>query len=236
MDGVTLVRGVLRDEIAEALKEAILHGRLRPGQRLNEKQLADELKVSRAPLREAFWKLQEEGLITKLPNKGAVVTQLSPRDVFEAYTLRIALEGMAARLVAEKQSREAEISRLRQAHARLVEVGKEENVVTFIVADYEFHHTLWVLSGNQKLEQVLARLCTPLFGFAMIDAVLRRKPLSLQTLAMDHQPVLEAIESGPPDLAEQVMRDIISGFRETSIARPSPESDSINTSAVGLRH
>jgi DNA-binding GntR family transcriptional regulator len=222
LDGVSLSRSVLRDEIAETLKAAILRGRLRPGQRLNEKQLASELRISRAPLREAFWKLKEEGFITKLPHKGAVVTEYSRQDVEETFMLRILLETTAARLAAERVSQgKLDASRLSREYEHLVEQAEKEDMVVFLEADYDFHHAFWVMSGNRKLEEVLVRLCTPLFGFVAIEAVLERKYFQPKIMARRHRPILEAIQNGPPNLAEHVVEEAISGFRDDYLTRTS---------------
>jgi DNA-binding GntR family transcriptional regulator len=220
LEGLTVGRGVLGDSIAQALKAAIFRGQLRPGQKLNEKQLAAQLNVSRAPLREAFWKLQEDGLITRIPHKGAIVTVLSLQDVLEISAIRVHLESLAARLATEQFAR-APNNNLRQKYERLVELSNQGDLLERNVADYEFHHTIWVLSGNQKLVDLLSRLCTPFFTFAMIEA--KAMPLdkvfSASIVAGEHLPIVEAIEGGSPDEAERVVREIISRFREEFIRR-----------------
>lgn len=219
LEGLTVVRGVLGDGIAETLRAAIFRGQLRPGQKLHEKQLAAQLGVSRAPLREAFWKLQEEGLITRIPHKGAVVTVLSPQDILESSAIRILLESLAARLATERVSRGLPTDNLRQKYERLLELSSGGDLLKRNVADYEFHHTIWVLSGSQKLVQVLSRLCTPFFAFAIIEAqaVPMDKVFCPPIVAEEHRPIVDAIESGSPDEAERVVREITTRYREEYI-------------------
>ena len=94
----------LRDVVFENLREAILEGQLKPGQRLMEVQLAEQLGVSRTPVREAIRKLELEGLVVMLPRKGAYVANMSLKDVIDALEVRASLEGLSASLAAERIS------------------------------------------------------------------------------------------------------------------------------------
>jgi DNA-binding GntR family transcriptional regulator len=219
MGDLTVERGVLPDGIVKALRAAIFSGQLKSGQRLNEKELASYLKVSRAPLREAFVRLEQEGLVTKTPHRGAVVTEFSENDVIEIYSLRIPLEGFAARLVAEKESPGSELKRLRAAYERLVEKGKEGDIRSFLTADFEFHRMIWEATGNERLVRILVDLCTPFFGFSLIQVVGEGKLFSTARAALEHQSVVEALENRNPTLAEEVMRQTISLNRMEFINR-----------------
>ena len=96
----------LRDVVFENLREAIVEGRLKPGQRLMEVQLAEQLGVSRTPVREAIRKLELEGLVVMLPRKGAYVANMSLKDLKDVLEIRASLEGLAASLAAERISDE----------------------------------------------------------------------------------------------------------------------------------
>lgn len=96
----------LRDVVFENLREAILEGKLKPGQRLMEVQLAEQLGVSRTPVREAIRKLELEGLVVMLPRKGAYVANMSLKDIMDVLEVRASLEGLAAYLAAERISDE----------------------------------------------------------------------------------------------------------------------------------
>ena len=93
----------LRDVVFENLREAILEGKLKPGQRLMEVQLAEQLGVSRTPIREAIRKLELEGLVVMLPRKGAYVANMSFKDLIDVLEIRASLEGLAASLAAERR-------------------------------------------------------------------------------------------------------------------------------------
>lgn len=219
MEGLIVERGVLPDGIVKTLKTAIFSGQLKSGQRLNEKELASYLKVSRAPLREAFLKLEQEGLVTKIPHRGAVVTAFSEIDVVEIYTLRIPLEGFAARLVAEKESSDSEIKRIRAAYDHLIEKGKDGDVRAYLSADFELHQTIWEASGNERLVRILSDLCTPFFGFSLIQVMGQGKAFSTERAALEHQAAIEALEAQNPDTAEKVMRETIAWNKTEYIRR-----------------
>lgn len=216
---LVIERVTLRDSILKTLKSAILRGQLAPGERLTEKVLSDSLKVSRAPLREAFLKLEEEGLVTKTPHRGAIVTAFAVKDIIDIYSVRIPLEGFAARLVAEQLSQDAEMASIVFAYNNLLEKGETGNVSDYLAADFEFHRTIWKGGGNHKLERMLTQLCTPLFGFNLIQAVGQGKSFSTQQAAREHQPIVEALKEHKPDLAEKVMRDTIAWNRREYISR-----------------
>lgn len=219
MDGLVVERGVLRDGIVKTLKAAIFSGQLKSGQKLNEKDLASYLKVSRAPLREAFLKLEQEGLVTKIPHHGALVTAYTQVDVIEIYDLRIPLEGFAARLVAERGSSEPTIKSIRSAYNHLVEKGKEGNVQAYLNADFSFHRAIWEAGGNQRLIQILTHLCTPFFGFSLIQVLGQGKSFSTERAAFEHQHAVEVIEAQKPDEAEKVMRETIAWNKTEYINR-----------------
>ena len=219
MDGLFVERGVLPDGIVKTLKAAIFSGQLKSGQRLNEKELAIRLKVSRAPLREAFLKLEKEGLVTKLPHRGAIVTAFSETDVVEIYSLRIPLEGFAARLVAEKGSLDKGIMYVRAAYDHLIEAGKTGDVRAYLSADFQFHRTLWEASGNERLVRILVDLCIPFYGFSLIQVIGQGKAFSTERAALEHQAAVEAMEAQNPDFAEKVMRETITWNRTEYIRR-----------------
>lgn len=108
----------LVDEAARALREAILDGRLRPGQRLLQDRLAEMLGVSRTPIREALQRLEREGLVRSVGRQGMVVAQLAAQDIEEIYDVREVLEGLAARLAASRIS-QAQLNTLRKSLERM---------------------------------------------------------------------------------------------------------------------
>ncbi len=120
----------LREKILETIRDAILKGSLKPGERVSEPELAERFGISRTPIREAFRQLESEGYLEVIPRKGAVVASLSERDVEEFYAIKIILEGFAARMAAEKLS-DKDIDRLEAINTKLQKLADEGDVKNF---------------------------------------------------------------------------------------------------------
>lgn len=149
--------GSLGERVYRSLRGAILAGRLEPGERISEFELAAALKVSRTPLREALQRLESEGLVLAEPGRGTVVRGLTPTDLAEIYEIRRNLEALAARLAAARITPE-ELESLK-AHLELMEFFTQrerwENVVEQNIA---FHSTIYRASGNRRLADLLYAL------------------------------------------------------------------------------
>jgi DNA-binding GntR family transcriptional regulator len=141
------MRQTLADGIAQSLRDAILGGLFRPGQRLAEGQLAGSLKVSRAPVREALASLEQEGLISRMPSGATTVTRLSRKDAEEICSLRAPLEGLALRLAMAKGSTAmwAELA----ANIRATEAIRDPGELA--QKDLEFHETIVRAAGHSRL-------------------------------------------------------------------------------------
>ena len=139
----------LREVVCETLRDAIRKGVLKPGERLMEIQLAEELGVSRTPVREAIRKLELEGYVIMMPRRGTYVANLSIRDVNEVFEIRTTLDSLASGLAAERITDE-ELERLQHL---LVAIGGyiEANDMDKIVeTDMEFHDILYQASRNTR--------------------------------------------------------------------------------------
>jgi DNA-binding GntR family transcriptional regulator len=147
----------LRELVFESLREAIISGRLHPGQHLMEIQLAEELGVSRTPVREAIRKLELEGLVLMIPRKGAYVAGISMKDIADVFEIRRALEGLAARLAAER-STEPELEEMERILIKTAELAEQEKVEEIIVWDIKFHESLFKAAHNERLQSMGANL------------------------------------------------------------------------------
>lgn len=147
----------LREKILETIREAILKGNLKPGEKVAEPELAERFGISRTPIREAFRQLESEGYLTVIPRKGAVVAALSEQDVQEFYAIKSILEGYAAELAAHRLS-EKEIDRLETINERLKQLSKEGDVKTFFRVHNEFHELFLKAAGNSKLYELIQQL------------------------------------------------------------------------------
>ena len=140
----------LRSAALAAIREAILCGQLRPGQHLVESDLAEQMGISRAPIREALRQLETEGLVVSLPHRGTFVTQLSVQDVWEIYTLRAAVEGLAARLMAQNATAE-EIAHLEESVAQMEQSAQAGDLELLARQDMAFHEYLCRAAHHNRL-------------------------------------------------------------------------------------
>lgn len=191
----------LREIVLEALREAIVNGVLIPGERLMEIQLAEEMGVSRTPVREAIRKLELEGFVVMIPRKGAYVAGVSFKDVKDVFEIRAALEGLAAGLAAEKVTQE-EIEQMERA---LHYEREPDTLEEMVQSDTDFHALLYKASRNERLITILANLREQIQRFrttslavpgrvknaiqehrAMVDAIARHDVEDAQSLASTH--------------------------------------------------
>jgi len=163
--------------------------------------------VSLAPLREAIAQLVEEGLVESCPYRGSFVAELTPRDAKDLYALRSAVEGLAARLTAERARRE-DLKPMQQTLREMEEALTAHDYTRYASLDIHFHSQMVSLAGNHMLEELWSRLAAQALLFL---AVTWPKYPHLHQ-ANEHQLCLEAIASGYGDYAEQVMREHLVNF------------------------
>jgi DNA-binding GntR family transcriptional regulator len=147
----------LRQQVLEALRQAIVAGQLAPGQRLTERSLIEMLGVSRTVIREALRQIEAEGLIEIIPNKGPVVRQLSLDEAKDLYRIRAVLEGLAARLFAENAGPER-VRELEQALAAVIAASQSENGQQAVDAKTKFYDLLYTGSASETLGTMLAAI------------------------------------------------------------------------------
>jgi DNA-binding GntR family transcriptional regulator len=140
--------------VADALRSAILQGRLRSGQSLKQDEIAAEFNVSKIPVREALVQLQAEGLVNLIPRRGAVVSKLSYDDIAEIYTIRIALEPIALRQAIPQMTHVDFV----QLDAILEHIDHEEDLTKWAELNWEFHSTLYAPANMPRLIQMIRTL------------------------------------------------------------------------------
>lgn len=195
----------LRELVLEAIREAIKNGALQPRERLMEIQLADELGVSRTPVREALRKLELEGFIVMVPRKGAYVSDLSMKDIADVFEIRAALEGLAGALAAERITEEE----LETMERLLVEKGEAINlddIDKLVAVDTRFHEAMYQASRNDRLTAIISNLREQIQRFRLTSlSVPGRKQDSL----IEHRGLLEAIQARDIQLARQLAQEHI---------------------------
>ena len=140
----------LREQIVFSLRDSIIRGELRAGQKLTEPELADKLGISRTPIREAFRQLESEGFLTVIPRRGAVVSTLTRKEIEDFYEIKSLLEGYAARVAASRITKK-DIDKLKKINEQLEVLSEGNDVEGFFRKNNEFHNTFIALCGNEKL-------------------------------------------------------------------------------------
>lgn len=192
----------LSAEAYAVLRAAILGGRLPPGTRIVEADVARQMATSRSPVREAVRKLEHEGLVEYVPRRGTVVVGLSREDVEDAYQLRAHLEAYGARLAATRAS-EVHLTGLAEAIERMRGYAAANDLEGLVAADVEFHRSVCEASGSRRLVQAWESINPE--RWTMVSG-LRATDMSLEQIAERHWPIVAALRSGKPDNAEDIIR------------------------------
>jgi DNA-binding GntR family transcriptional regulator len=198
-----LDRNLLKDQAAEALREMIIKGKISPGTKLIERELAEHLGISRMPVQIALTQLEKEGLVVTCPD-GHYVIQLSRQDVSDLYKVRLLLERGAAELAAEHtNSHNAEqLSNMQKA---LDEAVKRKDSQAYIRIDVEMHRAIWLQANNPHLVKALNSMIGPMFMFIANSA----DHFDWNETLHLHQDLVNSINSGNPVLAgESITRHL----------------------------
>src|SRR5579862_6890642 len=203
---------VLRDKISDVLRGWILDGELKPGERIVELTLARKLSVSRAPLREALWQLERQGLVQIRAHHGATVTQLSEQDIREL------LETHAAKTIRAAGSAEAKAA-LRGALADLEEACRRRDIRLFSAADLKFHQTLWEGGGNRHLQDILNDVSTRFFGYELIRDLPHSARFRFDVMAEEHRKLVKLVLEGTEREIETGFKKAFAGFLDYVLVR-----------------
>ncbi|NDJ59542.1 MAG: GntR family transcriptional regulator [Chloroflexi bacterium] len=191
----------LRERILTTLREAILNGELRPGHTLVETELASQLGVSRAPLREAIQILNTEGLLDTVPYHGTTVKALTKRDIEELYSLRIVLETFAIRRIIA-QLPEVDTAPLRTLFEQMLIAADQDDITRVNVLDREFHDTLIAMSGHKLLVSTWSSVA---MRVRQVMSLRNLRNSDIKQIAHNHIPLIEAIERGDEPTATMLI-------------------------------
>lgn len=216
--------GVTVERVANELKAGILEGRYAPGQRLISRDIVEHLGVSRSSLREAFRRLEADGLVHLIPNRGAVVRRLSPDEVRHMYQIREALEGYAAQLAAQRIDEGDHRRRLTAVVERGRKHRDKPNFQQFAIDNQDFHREVVRITGNPLLAELIDKYHQPVFISQL------RQIISVEEviyLALDeHELIADAILAGDGAGAHAAMKKHLWRSADQILARlgsaPSP--------------
>lgn len=212
----------LTEEVLDALREAIVTGRIAPGQRLSEMALAQQMGVSRGPIREATTRLAEEGLVTIIANRGSFVTLLSADDLREVYLLRAALEGLAAQLAAH-ENHDAELADMEGIAAAMVVAARRRNLDEVAALDRQFHQRLVGLARYRRLQKMWSSLRNQVTPVAR--RALDHESANPVEIAEHHLRVLEAIRQGRASQARRLVERHIAEASERAVTALTAQRD-----------
>jgi DNA-binding GntR family transcriptional regulator len=187
----------LREMVYEELKMQILKGSIIPGTRMMEDELAEEMGVSRTPIREAIRKLEKEGLVTIEPRRGAYASMISTEDMVEILEVRQDLEGLAAYFAANRMTDEqmAELKEVSNNYNEAVKRGKMEDMIKY---DTRFHHIIVESCRNKILVQMIEQLQELVLRFRYIYYDNFRRA---ENMPEEHEAIVAAIAEGDADKA-----------------------------------
>jgi DNA-binding GntR family transcriptional regulator len=205
----------LRSHTSAHLFDAIRHGELRPGERIVEGKLAQQLGVSKTTLREALQELNYQGMVTKYEHRGTFVTKLTPQDLQDGYAVRLQLEPYAA-AQAQQRMDAKHMAQLSDLLDRIQRAGERGDLVAVSKIDAEFHELIWKAAGNPLLEKTLKLICFPMWAFELIQ--LHAAPTyNFANMLEEHRVLLAALKKGGPAHARDTFRAMLEVFRDQDI-------------------
>ena len=182
----------LREVVFNTLRQAILKGELKPGERLMEIALAEKLGVSRTPIREAMRKLELEGLVVMIPRRGAQVANITEKDLNDVLEVRITLENMAI---------EKACANMTDADIRKLEQAAEGDLVKMAEADVNFHEVIYEAADNKRLMQVLNNLREQIYRYRVEYL---KEDESRNRLVKEHEKITRAIKERDVKAAQEL--------------------------------
>jgi DNA-binding GntR family transcriptional regulator len=205
-----LTRRRLVDEATQALRDAILSGRLPAGTRLRQTELAGRLAISRTPIREALGRLQQEGLVEILPAAGVRVAVLNLTEAAELYDVREVLDGLAARLAARRADATA-LAGLDKSLVRMARCLQREESNQWFPAHVAFHDAIFRAAGNARLQAMSSVVRLSIRHF---HPLLLRTANRLEDALREHRGIFEAIAARDEIAAERLARAHIANAKE----------------------
>ena len=210
---------------SEVIREAIIDGRLTPGQRLKEEELARELGMSRTPVREALLLLQSEGLVESIPRRGATVRSYAADDLDDMYQLRAVLEGYAARRAATRISRD-DIARLEESCARFDRLRTEDGLRDLVKENLLFHNVILDAAGSDRLVPLVRKVIELPLVYRSFSWYSPEQKLISQHY---HRQLTRALAAGDAKRAEMIMTEHVLEAQDFLLAQvAADEGDSVS--------
>ncbi len=190
----------LRDVVFRTLRRGIHQGLLTPGERLIEIQLANRLGVSRTPIREAIRMLELEGLVVMLRRRGAVVSNITRKNLNDVLEVRISMEKFATGLACERITSE-QLSGLEEAEALFVEAVNRDDITLMATRDKEFHDLIFKATGNDVILKLIANMQEQMYRYRL--EYLKDRDAH-RTLIEEHEEIVRSLKNGDKKRAEEM--------------------------------
>jgi len=191
----------LPDKIADFVREAIIVGKLKPGEKISEAKLADELHISRTPIREAIRMLESEGFVSIIPRRGTIVSELSLEDVYEFFQVKACLEGFAAGGVATTLS-ERELNKLKRLNDEEMRAIKKGDFVQYLKIHDEFHQAFLLRAKNRKLLGLIQHMG---YHIRRLERIFNEHPEIFVTCSETHKDLIAAFEARDSRTAREIV-------------------------------
>ncbi len=217
-------RNVLSDHVYDALCQHIIEGKLIPGERLREAQVAEALGVSRTPVREAFARLERQNLLRKEASGAYYVQEWDRKTLWEVATLRAVLEGLGIRLACQNFSEE-DYAALEEVIAKMDAAFERGDTDRLIALDIEFHHQLWVRADHALLQQALEEMKAQVLYFMYYT-----RPGDEKDYPSSHRTLVNIMRSGDEAKASETIQEHIRTTAMRAIARLT--TDRVNISGA----
>ncbi|PKO08101.1 MAG: hypothetical protein CVU40_17170 [Chloroflexi bacterium HGW-Chloroflexi-2] len=194
----------LRDSVFNMLEESIIKLLLKPGDRLIETEISEKFGVSRGPIREAIQELEGRGLVEHIPYKGAVVSQLTEKDIEELRSCRMVVEKLAAKLIIEKSHNNPSLlEEFDQILDEMKEANRKSDLSYFLTLDFQFHESLVVNSNNHLLNEMWKPISSRLRRYFFLNS--RQGYISLNESLNQHIEIISAIKKGDIEKTSELL-------------------------------
>jgi len=195
---VKINKQMLSSQVYHAIKEMIANYRFSPGSRLNVEELSKEFGVSRTPIWEAIRRLEQEGLVNKIPNRGVFMAEMTLPMALQLYQVREVLEGLAGKLAVENID-DKKLKKMEKCLEDLGKVIEQEDTIGYSKLDFTFHALIYEASGNPFLKEILESIKNKMRPLVPLSKAL------LDRGYREHKKVLEALRSKDPKKAEKAL-------------------------------
>jgi DNA-binding GntR family transcriptional regulator len=203
----------LKDRVYQNIKSQIITGTLKPGTRLPEAELSKAMNISRAPIREAFNRLEKEGFVTVIPRKGAAVSNITTQTIEDIFEIRESLESLAVKKSIGKISIE-ELEKVGESFKKFINKTVDtENCIQYLALDKKFHDLLSQNCGNKKLIDLLANLQEQIHWLRNISL----KRITFAGSVKEHLAIIEALKKDDEELIIKVLLQHLERAKESSL-------------------